>query len=94
MNKKERFCDVDNIVERRHIITALLALVTMAGQAQDTFDTDEGCLNVVDFTYGQGIGVYGDICILHRIEGCWLLCVMKHTLFMRLITVGMITVIN
>ena len=27
MNKKERFCDVDNIVEWRHIITALLALV-------------------------------------------------------------------
>ena len=26
MNKKERFCDVDNIVEWRHIITALLAL--------------------------------------------------------------------
>ena len=45
MNKKERFFDVDNIVERRHIITAfpsiarlpvafLLALVTMVGQAQ------------------------------------------------------------
>ena len=35
MNKKERFCDVDNIVEWRHIITALLALVAMAGQAQE-----------------------------------------------------------
>ena len=34
MNKKERFCDVDNIVEWRHIITILLALVTMAGQGQ------------------------------------------------------------
>jgi len=34
MNKKERFCDVDNIVEWRHIITALLALVAMAGQTQ------------------------------------------------------------
>ena len=34
MNKKERFCGVDNIVEWRHIITALLALVAMAGQAQ------------------------------------------------------------
>ena len=34
MNKKERFCDVDNIVEWRHIITILLALVAMAGQAQ------------------------------------------------------------
>ena len=26
MNKKERFCDVDNIAEWRHIFTALLAL--------------------------------------------------------------------
>jgi len=32
MNKKERFCDVDNIVEWRLIITALLALVAMTGQ--------------------------------------------------------------
>lgn len=31
MNKKERFCDVDNIVEWRHIITILLALVVGAG---------------------------------------------------------------
>ena len=36
MNKKERFCDVDNIVEWRHIITALLALVSMSGQGQVT----------------------------------------------------------
>ena len=35
MNKKEWFCDVDNIVEWRHIITALLALVAMTGQAQE-----------------------------------------------------------
>ena len=34
MNKKERFCDVDNILEWRHIITVLLALVAMAGQGQ------------------------------------------------------------
>ena len=34
MNKKERFCDVDNIVEWRHIITILLALVAVTGQAQ------------------------------------------------------------
>ena len=35
MNKKERFCDVDNIVEWRHIFTALLTLITLAGQAQE-----------------------------------------------------------
>ena len=34
MNKKERFCDVDNIVEWRHIITIQLALVAMTGQAK------------------------------------------------------------
>ena len=34
MNKKERFCDVDNIVEWRHIITILLALAAVVGQAQ------------------------------------------------------------
>ena len=39
MNKKERFCDVDNIVEWRHIITILLALVAMAGQAQTPKDS-------------------------------------------------------
>lgn len=33
MNKKERFCDVDNIVEWRHIITALLVLVALAANA-------------------------------------------------------------
>ena len=36
MKKKERFCDVDNIVEWRHIIIALLALVAMTGWAQST----------------------------------------------------------
>ena len=34
MNKKEKFCDVDNIVEWRHIITLLLALATMTAQGQ------------------------------------------------------------
>jgi hypothetical protein len=33
MNKKERFCDVDNIVEWRHIITVLLAFVALAANA-------------------------------------------------------------
>ena len=48
---------------QKNIITALLVLVAMAGQAQTTFDTGEGCLNVVDFTSGQGLGEYGDRCI-------------------------------
>ena len=45
------------------IITVLLALVAIAGQGQATYDTGEGCLNVVDFTYGKGIGEYGDRCL-------------------------------
>ena len=35
MNKKERFYDVDNIVEWRHIISILLALFAVAGQGQE-----------------------------------------------------------
>ena len=42
MNKKERVCDVDNIVEWRHVITILLALVTMVGQAQTKTATITG----------------------------------------------------
>ena len=42
---------------------AAFALVAMEGQGQTAFDTGEGCLNVVDFTSGQGIGEYGDRCI-------------------------------
>ena len=34
-------------MNKQTIITALFALVAMAGQAQATFDTDEGCLNVM-----------------------------------------------
>jgi len=36
------------LTSNSHILTILLALVAMAGQAQTTFDTTEGCLNVVD----------------------------------------------
>ena len=49
MNKKERFFDVDNIVEWRHIITALLALVTLAGQAQVHYRL-EGNIGRLDVT--------------------------------------------
>ena len=47
----------------KETIIALLALVAMTGQAQTTFDTEEGCLNVVDFSFEQGIGEYGDRCL-------------------------------
>ena len=47
-------------MNKQTIITALFALVAMAGQAQSTFDTGDGCLNVIDNSYTQGIGEYGD----------------------------------
>jgi len=50
-------------MNKKTIIIALLAIVAMAGQGQTTYDTGEGCLNVVDFTYGKGIGEYGDNCV-------------------------------
>ena len=50
-------------MNKQTIITALLALVVIEGQGQITFDTGEGCLNVGDFTYGKGLGEYGDKCI-------------------------------
>ena len=34
---------------KKTIITVLLVLVAMAGQAQPSFDAEGGCLNVVDF---------------------------------------------
>ena len=57
MNKKERFCDVDNIVEWRHIITALLVLVAMTGQGQVKCHV-EG--TVVEGTQAVGLVIYRD----------------------------------
>ena len=50
-------------MNKKTIITALLALVAMTGQAQTAFDAKEGCLNVVDFSFKQSIGEYGDRCL-------------------------------
>ena len=45
---------------KKIIITILLAIVAMTGLAQTSFDTGDGCLNVIDISYAQGIGEYGD----------------------------------
>jgi len=50
-------------MNKKTIITAVLAIVWVAGQGQTSFDSKEGCLNVIDFTIGRGIGEYGDRCI-------------------------------
>ena len=47
-------------MSKKTIIIILLALVAIMGQAQTSFDPDEGCLNVIDISYAQGIGEYGD----------------------------------
>jgi hypothetical protein len=47
-------------MSKKTIIIILLALVAITGQAQTSFDPDEGCLNVIDISYAQGIGEYGD----------------------------------
>lgn len=47
-------------MNKKTIITILLALVTMAGQGQTSFDPEEGCLNVVEVSYAKGVGEYGD----------------------------------
>ena len=47
-------------MSKKAIIIILLALVAITGQAQTSFDPDEGCLNVIDISYAQGIGEYGD----------------------------------
>ena len=50
-------------MNKKSIITALLALAAMAIEAQTTFDSEGGCLNVVGFSFGQGIGESGDRCL-------------------------------
>ena len=47
-------------MNKKTIITILLAVIVVSGQAQTSFDTGDGCLNVIDISYAQGIGEYGD----------------------------------
>lgn len=45
------------------IVTTLLAIVALNAMAQVSFNSKEGCLNVVDITLGQALGKYGDRCV-------------------------------
>ena len=47
-------------MNKKTIIIILLALVAITGQAQTSFDPEEGCLNVVEVSYAKGVGEYGD----------------------------------
>ena len=40
MNKKKRFCDVDNIVEWRHIIIVMLAIIVLGACSKEDGDWD------------------------------------------------------
>ena len=41
------------------LLFAMLSIATF-GMAQTSFDSGEGCLNVIDVSYARGIGKYGD----------------------------------
>lgn len=45
------------------ILLGLFIVVTLQATAQNTFDSGDGCLNVVSVTSGPGIGEYGDKCL-------------------------------
>lgn len=52
------------MVQRRYTIQILLLLTLLSAtafaRAQASFDSERGCLNVVDFSHGQKLGEYGD----------------------------------
>lgn len=52
-------------MKHKHFILFILLtmLSTVFARAQTSFDSEGGCLNVVDFSYGQKLGEYGDKCI-------------------------------
>ena len=47
----------------RFLLPLLMLFVSAFTMAQTSFDSEGGCLNVVDFSYGQKLGEYGDKCI-------------------------------
>ena len=55
------------MMQRRYTIRILLLLALLSAtafaRAQASFDSEGGCLNVVDFSHGQKLGEYGDKCI-------------------------------
>ena len=47
-------------MNKQTIITILIAVIVVSGRAQTSFDTGDGCLNVIDISYAKGVGEYGD----------------------------------
>ena len=56
--------EIKKILQRCNFISVIVVLVVLSistfAKAQTSFDPEEGCLNVVDVSYSQGIGEYGD----------------------------------
>ena len=50
-------------MNKKVIITTVLTLMSVCVEAQTTFDAEGGCLNVIDFSFGQSVGEYGDRCL-------------------------------
>ena len=52
-------------MKHKHFILFILLtmLSTAFTRAQVSFDSERGCLNVVDFSHGQRLGEYGDKCV-------------------------------
>ena len=50
-------------IHYRRFLLLLIMLSTAFARAQTSFDSEGGCLNVVDFSHGQKLGEYGDKCI-------------------------------
>ena len=52
---------------QKHFIRILILLALLSAtaftRAQVSFDSERGCLNVVDFSHGQKLGEYGDKCV-------------------------------
>ena len=40
-------------MNKKTIITILLAVIVVSGRAQTSFDTGDGCLNVIDISYAN-----------------------------------------
>ena len=45
---------------RRYLFLLTMLLAATFGMAQTSFDSGDGCLNVIDVTFAQGLGNYGD----------------------------------
>lgn len=50
-------------MNKKVIITTVLTLMSVCVEAQTTFDAEGGCLNVIDFSFGQSVGEYGGRCL-------------------------------